>query len=161
MNEKQVLVREEVARVEAEYRRLIGTAVAFEKRIRDRWRQRCREKNARIAELEALVAQLQRRLEEERNAMDRNTRERKLMALMVNDLGMADMEEREMVRMGEEVGALSDEALDSTLAERLGLTPGDEAALEDALRGVQEPERLSDGFTGAPDMSHEARPEER
>jgi hypothetical protein len=81
---------------------------------------------------------------------------------MVGDLGMADMEEREMVRMNEEVGSLSEEELDATLAERLGLAdPTDSEALEDALRGVQEPERLSGGFTGAPDMSHEGRPEER
>lgn len=136
--------------------------MAFEKRIRDRWRQRCREKNARIAELERTVARLRRQLENGGHSVDREAKERKLVALMVNDLGMADLEEREMVRMNEEVGALSDEGLDATLAERLGVTDaGDAEALEDALRGVQEPERLSEGFTGAPDMSHEGRPEER
>ena len=150
----------EVAGVEAYYRRLLKTSVAFERRIRDRWRQRCREKNARIAELEDTVARLRRQLE--RSSVDRDLRERKLIALMVGDLGMADMEEREMVRMNEEVGSLSEEELDATLAERLGLAdPTDSEALEDALRGVQEPERLSGGFTGAPDMSHEGRPEER
>jgi hypothetical protein len=39
--------------------------VEFEKRIRDRWRQKCRAKNERIAELEARVAELERRLREE------------------------------------------------------------------------------------------------
>ena len=93
---------------------------------------------------------------------DRTTKERKLMALMVNDLGIADIEEPEMKRMNEEVSGLSEEDLNQTLASRLGLPdPADEGTLDDALAGVQEPERLSEGFTGAPDMSHEARPEER
>lgn len=98
--------------------------------------------------------------------MDRNVKERKLVALMVNDLGIADVEEAEMQRMNREVAALDDEELDRTLSSRLGLDhPADEAALEEALARVGEPERASqegpDGFTGAPDMSHEARPEER
>ena len=97
---------------------------------------------------------------------DRETKERKLMALMVNDLGIADIEEPEMKKMNEEVRGLSEEELDGTLASRLGLPdPADDEALDHALAGVQEPERLSaggpEGFTGAPDMSHEARPEER
>lgn len=151
-----------MASVEAEYRRVLRTAVAFEKRIRDRWRQRCREKNARIAELEGIVARLQRQLENEREAiMDRKTKERKLISLMVGDMGVADIEEREMVRLTEEVRSLPEDELDATLAERLGLADPSDGALEDALRGVREPERLSEGFTGAPDMSHEARPEER
>ncbi len=93
---------------------------------------------------------------------DRTTKERKLMALMVNDLGIADIEEPEMKRMNEEIHGLSEEELDGTLASRLGLPdPSDEEALDFALAGVQEPERLSEGFTGAPDMSHQPRPEER
>jgi hypothetical protein len=36
--------------------------VEFEKKIRDRWRQKNREKNRRIAELEARVEELERRL---------------------------------------------------------------------------------------------------
>ena len=93
---------------------------------------------------------------------DRETKERKLMALMVNDLGIADIKEPEVRKMNEEVRGLSDEELDGTLASRLGLPdPADEEALGGALAGVQEPERLSGGFTGAPDMSHEPRPEER
>jgi hypothetical protein len=54
---------EERARVEAEYRRVLKSSVEFEKRIRNRWREKCRAKNERIAELEALVAELERRLE--------------------------------------------------------------------------------------------------
>lgn len=56
----------ERARVEAEYRRVLKSSVEFEKRIRDRWREKCRAKNARIAELEERVAELERRLEERR-----------------------------------------------------------------------------------------------
>ena len=58
-------IEEERARIEAEYRRVLRSSVEFEKRIRDRWRQKCRAKNERIAELEARVAQLERRLEED------------------------------------------------------------------------------------------------
>ncbi len=56
-------IEEECARVEAEYRRVLESSVEFEKRIRNRWREKCRAKNERIAELEALVAELERRLE--------------------------------------------------------------------------------------------------
>ena len=56
-------IEEERARVEAEYRRVLKSSVEFEKRIRDRWREKCRAKNERIDELEALVAELERRLE--------------------------------------------------------------------------------------------------
>ncbi|MGB3683387.1 MAG: hypothetical protein WA990_13005 [Rubrobacteraceae bacterium] len=98
--------------------------------------------------------------------MDRETKESKLVALMVNDLGISDMEETDIKRMNQEVQALSEDELNGTLASRVGLAqPVDEAALEEALTLVEEPERASkegpDGFTGAPDMSHEARPEER
>ena len=57
-------IEEERARVEAEYRRVLRTSVEFERRIRDRWRRKSRAKNERIAELEALVAELERRLKE-------------------------------------------------------------------------------------------------
>ncbi|HZY65444.1 MAG TPA: hypothetical protein VFE21_06170 [Rubrobacteraceae bacterium] len=94
--------------------------------------------------------------------MDRATKERKMIALMVNDLGIADTDEREMSKVSEEVSALSEEELDRTLAGRLDLPyPVDEEVLERSLNRVEEPERLSEGHTGAPDMSHEARPEER
>jgi hypothetical protein len=95
---------------------------------------------------------------------DRGTRERKLVALMVGDLG-ADTE-LEVASMEEEVRALPDEELDKTLAGRLNLPyPVDAEVLDRALSHVEEPERLSErrpgGFTGAPDMSHEPRPDER
>lgn len=95
---------------------------------------------------------------------DRGTKERKLVALMVNDLGTDN--EPEMVQMEEEVRTLSDEDLDSTLASRLDLPyPVGEEVLDRALARIEEPERISQGeigeFTGAPDMSHEPRPEER
>jgi hypothetical protein len=94
--------------------------------------------------------------------VEREIKERKLVALMVNDLGIADIEEPEVVRLGEEVRALPDEELDRTLASRLDLpSPVDAEVLERALGRVEEPERLSGGFTGAPDLSHEGRPEER
>jgi hypothetical protein len=93
---------------------------------------------------------------------DRSTRERKLVALMINDLGAAS--EPDAAKIEAEVGALSDEELDRTLAGRLDLPyPVDDEVLDRALARVEEPEELSErgGFTGAPDMSHEPRPEER
>jgi hypothetical protein len=95
---------------------------------------------------------------------DRNTKERKLVALMVNDLGAGN--EPDMARMEEEVRGLAEEELDRTLAGRLDLPhPVDEEVMDRALARVEEPEELSergsDGFTGAPDMSHDPRPEER
>jgi hypothetical protein len=59
-------IEEERARIEAEYRRVLQSSVEFEKRIRDRWRRKCRAKNERIAELEARVAELERRLKDGR-----------------------------------------------------------------------------------------------
>ena len=93
---------------------------------------------------------------------DRRTKERKLVALMVNDLGAES--ESDAATMEDEAHALSDEELDSTLAGRLDLPyPVDEEVLDRALARVEEPEELSEqgGFTGAPDMSHDPRPEER
>ena len=55
---------EEKARIEARYRKVLKSSVEFEKRIRDRWRQKNREKNERIAGLEARVAELERKLED-------------------------------------------------------------------------------------------------
>ena len=93
---------------------------------------------------------------------DRQTRERKLIALMVNDLGPG-FGEREMAVLEHEVHALPDGELRSTLAARLDLPPSvDEKTLEESLLHVEEPEEISsDDFTRAPDMSHEPRPEER
>jgi hypothetical protein len=97
---------------------------------------------------------------------DRRTKEQKLLALMIRDLGIADTEESKMVEMEGEVRDLPDEELDKMLAERLDLPyPVDQEVLNRALSWVEEPERLSGegpgSFTGAPDMSHEPRPEER
>jgi uncharacterized protein YceH (UPF0502 family) len=55
-------IREERARVEAEYREVLKNSVDFEKRIRNRWREKNRQKNRRIAELERRVAELEERL---------------------------------------------------------------------------------------------------
>jgi hypothetical protein len=165
-------VEEERARIEAEYREVLKNSVAFEKKIRNRWREKNRANNARIAELEARVAELEKELEtlrvdSEEDAMaDRGMKERKLLALMVNDLGIADTEEPEMVKMEEEVHGLSEEELDRMLTSRLDLPyPADAEVLDRSLARVEEPERISQrgpgGFTGAPDMSHEPRPEER
>ena len=93
---------------------------------------------------------------------DRNTKERKLVALMVNDLGATS--EPDAARIEEEVHALSGEDLDRMLAGRLDLPhPVGEDVLDRALARVEEPETLSErgDFTGAPDMSHDPRPEER
>ncbi len=93
---------------------------------------------------------------------DRQTRERKLVALMVNDLGPG-FKKKEMAALQSEVSALSDDELRGTLAARLELPPSvDEETLGQALLHVEEPEEISGSrFTGAPDMSHEPRPEER
>jgi hypothetical protein len=93
---------------------------------------------------------------------DRETKERKLIALMVNDLGPG-FGKKEMANLQEEVSALSDPELDETLAGRLDLPPSaGEEALEQALLHVDERSGGDrEGFTGAPDMSHEPRPEER
>jgi hypothetical protein len=93
---------------------------------------------------------------------DRRTKERKLVALMVNDLGAES--ETDAAVIEDEAHALSDEELDRTLAGRLDLPyPVEEEVLDRALARVEEPEELSEqgGFTGAPDMSHDPRPEER
>lgn len=57
-------LEEEKDRIRAEYQQVLKNSVSFEKRIRDRWRRKNREKNQRIAELEARVEELQCRLEE-------------------------------------------------------------------------------------------------
>lgn len=51
---------DERTRIEAEYRELLKNAVAFEKRIRNRWREKNRQKNARISKLEARIEELER-----------------------------------------------------------------------------------------------------
>ena len=96
---------------------------------------------------------------------DRKTKEHKLVALMVKDLGIFDTSEPEIVQIEGEVRDLPEEELDKTLAARLDLPyPVDAEVMDRALARVEKPERLSEetrGFTGAPDMSHEPRPWER
>jgi hypothetical protein len=53
---------EEKDQIRAEYRQVLKSSVAFEKRIRNRWREKSKQKNERIAELEAKVEELERRL---------------------------------------------------------------------------------------------------
>jgi uncharacterized protein YceH (UPF0502 family) len=48
--------------IRAEYQQVLESSVAFEKRIRNRWREKSQQKNERIAKLEARVAELERRL---------------------------------------------------------------------------------------------------
>jgi uncharacterized protein YceH (UPF0502 family) len=62
MEDVERRIAEEGAGIEAEYRRVLESSVEFEKRIRDHWRAKCREKKRRIAELEERVAELERRL---------------------------------------------------------------------------------------------------
>jgi hypothetical protein len=64
MGDVERRVAEERTRVEAEYRKVLKSSVEFERRIRDRWREKCRAKNRRIAELEERVVELERRLGE-------------------------------------------------------------------------------------------------
>ena len=53
-------MEEERARIEAEYREVLKNSVEFEKRIRNRWRKKNRQKNIRISELEARIEELER-----------------------------------------------------------------------------------------------------
>lgn len=96
---------------------------------------------------------------------ERGEKERKLAALLINDFEAADLSEKELGQIDEEVRGLSDEELDKVLAARLALPyPVGEEVMGRALSRVEEPERLSERGAegiGAPDMSHEARPEER
>jgi uncharacterized protein YceH (UPF0502 family) len=64
MRDVEQRIEQERARVEAEYRHVLKSSVRFEKKIRDRWREKCLAKNRRIAELEERVADLERRLGE-------------------------------------------------------------------------------------------------
>ena len=73
--------------------------------------------------------------------MDRTTKERKLMALMISDLE-PNLTESEMNEVEQEVRALPDEELDRTLASRLELPypVEDERAMEQALSRIEDPE---------------------
>ena len=53
---------EDKDQIRAEYQQVLKSSVAFEKRIRNRWREKSKQKNERIAELEAKVERLERRL---------------------------------------------------------------------------------------------------
>ena len=94
---------------------------------------------------------------------DRSTKERKLIALMLNDLA-SSLGHDELSQAEQETRALSDEELDRTLASRLDLPyPTDEETLDSALLHVEEPETNSGSpgdLTAAPDMSHEPGPGE-
>jgi peptidoglycan hydrolase CwlO-like protein len=61
---EQRKVEAEKEQIRAEYQQVLKNSVAFEKRIRDRWREKIRQKNERITELEAKVEELERRLAE-------------------------------------------------------------------------------------------------
>jgi hypothetical protein len=67
MGDVERRIERERARVEAEYRQVLQSSVQFEKRIRDRWREKCLAKNRRIAELEERVLELERSLGERRD----------------------------------------------------------------------------------------------
>jgi hypothetical protein len=94
---------------------------------------------------------------------DRTTKERKLIALMLNDLA-SSMSGDDLSEAEREVSALSDEDVDRALASRLDLPyPTDEEKLDAALLHVEEPETHSGSpgsLTPAPDMSHEPGPGE-
>ncbi|MBA4116782.1 MAG: hypothetical protein H0X71_10205 [Rubrobacter sp.] len=64
VEDAQQLMEEEKARIEARYREVLKNSVAFERKIRNRWREKNRQKNIRIAELEARVAELEHRLQD-------------------------------------------------------------------------------------------------
>ena len=64
MGDVERRIERERARVEAEFRQVLKSSVQFEKRIRDRWREKCLAKNRRIAELEERVEELERSLGE-------------------------------------------------------------------------------------------------
>jgi hypothetical protein len=74
--------------------------------------------------------------------LNRTTKERKLMALMISDLEL-DLKEPEMIQVEEELRALPDEELDKTLASRLNLPyPVNEQTTEQALGRIEEPDLL-------------------
>jgi hypothetical protein len=64
MGDVERRIERERAKIEAEYRQVLKSSVQFEKRIRDRWREKCLAKNRRIAELEERIVELERSLGE-------------------------------------------------------------------------------------------------
>jgi serine phosphatase RsbU (regulator of sigma subunit) len=55
---------EEKDRIRAEYQEVLKNSVAFEKRIRNKWREKSKQKDERIAELKVKVEELERRYAE-------------------------------------------------------------------------------------------------
>lgn len=53
------------ARIRAEYQQILKNPVSFERRIREQWREKKREKSARLVELKTKVKELERRLVED------------------------------------------------------------------------------------------------
>jgi hypothetical protein len=56
---------EEKDRIRSEYQEVLENSVAFEKRIRNQWREKSKQKDERIAELEYKVEELEQRLAED------------------------------------------------------------------------------------------------
>ena len=56
---------EEKDQLRSEYQEVLENSVSFEKSIRNRWRDKSKQKDERIAELEAKVEELERRLAED------------------------------------------------------------------------------------------------
>ena len=56
---------EEKDQIRTEYREVLENSVAFEKRIRNQWREKSKQKDERIAELEAKVEELEQCLAED------------------------------------------------------------------------------------------------
>jgi hypothetical protein len=52
---------EEKDQIRAEYQEVLENSVSFEKRIRNKWREKSKQKDERISELEAKVEELERR----------------------------------------------------------------------------------------------------
>ncbi len=96
--------------------------------------------------------------------MDRTTKQRKLIVLMISDLQL-DLTKPEMTEVEQEVRTLPDEELDRTLASRLGLAyPVDEQAMERALSRIEDPQLRPSGETDSAtrqaDTSQKVRREE-
>ena len=51
-------------RIRLEYQEALENSVAFEKRIRNKWREKSKQKDERIAELKVKVEELERRYAE-------------------------------------------------------------------------------------------------
>ena len=56
---------EEKDQIRSEYQEVLENSVAFEKRIRNQWREKSKQKDERISELEARVEELEQRLAED------------------------------------------------------------------------------------------------